>query len=77
MTNHGNRERRKVEQQLVRLKLADGWTRIACRMTLALLAVATTATSIICAVDNRPWPISTSMAALSGLSGVASTRDRH
>jgi hypothetical protein len=77
MAKHRYRERKKVEQKLIRLELADGWTKIACRMILALLAVATTATSILCAVHNLPWPIPTSMAALSALSGVASTRDHH
>jgi hypothetical protein len=77
MADDRYRERQKVEQQLVRLELADGWTKIACRITFALLAVATTAASIVCAVHNLPWPIPTSMATLSALSGVASTRDRH
>jgi hypothetical protein len=77
MAKHRYREQKKIEQKLVRLELADGWTKIVCRMILASLAVATTATSILCAVQDLPWPIPTSMAALSALSGVASTRDRH
>jgi hypothetical protein len=77
MAEHRYRERQKVEQQLVRLELADGWTKIACRLILALLAVAATAASILCAVHNLPWPIPTSLVTLSALSGVASIRDHH
>jgi hypothetical protein len=77
MANRRYRDREKVERQLVQLELADGWTKIACRMISVLLATAATATSIICSVQDHSWPIPTSMAALSILSGVASTRDRH
>jgi len=77
MASRRYRDQKKVEQQLVQLELADGWTKIACRMILTLLATASTTTSIICSVQGRSWPIPMSMAALSILSGIASTRDRH
>ncbi len=63
MASRRYRDRKKVEQQLVQLELADGWTKITCRMILTLLATASTTTSIICSVQDRSWPIPTSLAA--------------
>jgi hypothetical protein len=77
MATHRYRERHEVERQLVRLELADGWTKIACRMISALLAIVSTSTSIVCAVQNLSWPIPMSMAVLGVLSGVASSRGHH
>lgn len=65
-----------VERQFARLELADGWTKIACRLILLLLAVAFAAASIIYALHGLSWLVPTGMATSSAVSGVVSAIDR-